>query len=462
MSSDKGEIADLRKEVEYMKAKMYQRDDDEVPDMDIVATLTRHNDGITPKFIPVDQRLVVIPIRVNGVKLAGLIDTGSSLTLAPRSIAGVVKAKLMPGTNEIRSVTGHTEILPKKSIVRLEIVGHRQPVEINFTEGDGLGLRNVYDVLIGNDALKQFLPITVDIMKRTFAMGGKVISMRTTGELLREPRKVFAMQNIVIPAESERIVNALVDKSMGKVMEQMTVEGIEGSEYDTVETLTRVGVDNECKVVVRNRTANDIRIDRRTIIGQARNVIEKGELLANYPEITAAMVNMADKGVRDPVAEADPTYVIDYGGCEIDSDKKEKLEKLTLLYSEAFSKNGYDLGYARVEPIGINTTTEIPPKPTIYATHRGQRDEVSKHIEWMKKAGCIVESRTHWLSPIVMVKKKSGEMRPCIDLRKLNEITIPDHYPLPKVQDALDIVGGKSWYSKIDLSKGFWQLPLRS
>ena len=163
---------------------------------------------------------------------------------------------------------------------------------------------------------------------------------------------------------------------------------------------------------------------------------------------------------RDPVDEIDPTYVIDYEGCDIPKHQIIKLKQLTGRYPEVFSKNGYDLGYARVAPISMKTTTEIPYKPVIYATHRGQRGEVTKHVEWMKKAGCIKESDTHWLSPIVMVKKKNGEMRPCIDLRKLNEITVSDHYPLPKVQDALDIVGGRSYYSKIDLSKGFWQLPL--
>jgi transposase InsO family protein/ribonuclease HI len=88
------------------------------------------------------------------------------------------------------------------------------------------------------------------------------------------------------------------------------------------------------------------------------------------------------------------------------------------------------------------------------------RGKVAEELDKMQEMGCIRESNTPWLSPLVMVKKKTGDLRPCIDLRKLNAITIPDYYPLPRVHDALDKIGGSHYFTCLDLSKGFWQLPL--
>jgi hypothetical protein len=63
-------------------------------------------------------------------------------------------------------------------------------------------------------------------------------------------------------------------------------------------------------------------------------------------------------------------------------------------------------------------------------------------------------------SPIVLVKKKNGEWRFCVDFRQLNERLIPDHYPLPLIRDVHDSLRGASVFSTFDLKSGFWQIPL--
>ena len=80
----------------------------------------------------------------------------------------------------------------------------------------------------------------------------------------------------------------------------------------------------------------------------------------------------------------------------------------------------------------------------------------------MKSQGVIEESRSPWVSPVVMVKKKDGSLRFCVDYRKLNSITIKDSYPLPRVEDILDQLSGNSWFSTLDLKSGYWQVKLNS
>ena len=87
-------------------------------------------------------------------------------------------------------------------------------------------------------------------------------------------------------------------------------------------------------------------------------------------------------------------------------------------------------------------------------------NEVERNIDDMLAKGVIQPSNSPWSSPIVLVKKKDGTHRFCVDYRRLNSCTLQDAYPLPRIDESLDQLSGSTWFSTLDLCSGYWQVEM--
>jgi hypothetical protein len=88
--------------------------------------------------------------------------------------------------------------------------------------------------------------------------------------------------------------------------------------------------------------------------------------------------------------------------------------------------------------------------------------ELKKQIDELSEKGYIRPSTSPWAAPVLFVEKKDGIKRTCIDYRSLNEVTIKNKYPLPRIKDLFDQLRGVSVFSKIDLRSGYHQLRIRT
>lgn len=101
-----------------------------------------------------------------------------------------------------------------------------------------------------------------------------------------------------------------------------------------------------------------------------------------------------------------------------------------------------------------------PPASPPYRLSWAASAALKKILEEMLEAGLIVPSDSPYAAPVLMVEKKDGSFRFCVDFRKLNQVTVRDRFPLPHIQDLLDKLRGASVFTKLDLKSGFWQQRL--
>ena len=125
-----------------------------------------------------------------------------------------------------------------------------------------------------------------------------------------------------------------------------------------------------------------------------------------------------------------------------------------------FSLHDGDLGYCDVLKHSIPVSSNKP----VYLPHQAipvqLQSEVRKCLDTWLKQGIIRPSKSPYASQVVIVRKKSGEIRLCVDFHKLNAISVRDSFPLPRVEEALQAVQAAVWFSSFDLAQGYLQMAM--
>jgi len=138
------------------------------------------------------------------------------------------------------------------------------------------------------------------------------------------------------------------------------------------------------------------------------------------------------------------------------SKEQQKLAKQVLWQERrAFAVND-EIGCTNLE-MSVKTVDEVPVQKSYNSIPRPLLKEVKAHIEDMLNRGWITHSKSAWSSPVVIVRKKGGEIRLCCDFRKLNAKTIKDKHPLPRVQASLDVLQGSRFFTVLDQSRAYYQ-----
>ncbi|MEW8548544.1 MAG: reverse transcriptase family protein, partial [Candidatus Thiodiazotropha sp.] len=151
---------------------------------------------------------------------------------------------------------------------------------------------------------------------------------------------------------------------------------------------------------------------------------------------------------------------IDLTDSNITEKEKERLKEFLNKWQGIFSKGVTDLGKCDLVKHQIKLTDDQPFKEPHRRIPPALFQEVREHLREMIEAGAIRPSESPYSSNVVIVRKKDGSIRFCVDFRKLNNRTIKDAYALPRVEDTLHLLAGSRYFTKLDLRSGYWQVEI--
>lgn len=199
------------------------------------------------------------------------------------------------------------------------------------------------------------------------------------------------------------------------------------------------------------------------LVARATRLPQSGIFLPSTGSLDINKINLDNKDISEP-SPSKTKYPITMEmvnvGPKITKSEKERLLLLINNYRDCFALDTDELGLTNIAEMNIrlNDTTPVTYKP--YRLPFSERARVREIVGDLLSNGIIQESQSAYASPIVLVRKKNGEHRLCVDYRALNKKTIKDSYPMPVIEDQLDRLNGKCLFTSLDLASGYHQIPV--
>ena len=194
--------------------------------------------------------------------------------------------------------------------------------------------------------------------------------------------------------------------------------------------------------------------------GQSLDTLEQVTSPEDIPVASIKTTTVAGEPQLQKDKEALLWEMVDQAASCLDASQKEQLFSLLVGYADVFAGIPEDFGRTSKITHQIATGEATPVKQRTRRIAPAQRQEVRKLLQSMLDQKVIQPSSSPWASPIVLVRKKNGSYRFCVDYRKVNSITRKDAYPLPRVDDILDALAGSELFTMLDLISGYWQVEV--
>lgn len=193
--------------------------------------------------------------------------------------------------------------------------------------------------------------------------------------------------------------------------------------------------------------------------GSSTLIIRKGDVIAQIEQVS--VVGEADSEKLDSKAqEFVDRFNLDQLKENATEEEVREVHEFISKWKVVFAQDSEDLGKTDLMKHRIDLVDEVPVKEKARRIPPTLIDELKEHIEMLLKAGIIEESVSPWSSPIVIVRKRSGELRLCVDYRKLNAKTVTDGYRIPTIPELIDTIGGATWFATLDCLSGYHQVEI--
>ena len=276
----------------------------------------------------------------------------------------------------------------------------------------------------------------------------------------KSPVPISLCNSVCLPGRTEAVICAQIPKSFADQLGMVTpVQKDSISPHVLVAYSVSQAEGRNVFLRIMNTSNCDIQLQAGQQIGEYCPLIDT--LLPNLDEPSTANHTGSNNGPSVACTNFSQNQIkVELEAAlspSLKQDDRQILLQTLLKYSDVFHDS---LGHTDVITHKIDTGDATPiqqyPRRLPYA----YREEVNRQIHEMLEQGVIQESISPWASPIVLVKKKDGKFRFCVDYRKLNKVTKKDAHPLPRIDDLLDSLQGSNIFSTLDLRSGYWQVSM--
>ncbi|KAL2098386.1 hypothetical protein ACEWY4_007593 [Coilia grayii] len=212
---------------------------------------------------------------------------------------------------------------------------------------------------------------------------------------------------------------------------------------------------NTSYIPVVNVGMEDVLLYPRTDLGSLCSV-QVVSLPANITEVGTVTASVTSQLVAPSVSaqieELDLTI--------LSSPDQQQVRDLLQRFHGVFASHDGDLGCTDLISHQIPLVDDVPVRQRYRRIPPSEYEMAKAHINQLMEAQIIKESCSPYASPIVLVRKKDGSLRMCVDYRQLNARTRKDAFPLPRIEESLDSLAGARWFSTLDLASGYHQVPV--
>ena len=404
----------------------------------------------------------VSEISIEGVKVNCLVDTGSSISTISEDFV-----KLLDPEPIVHDVT-------------------ELGLQVNVANGETLNFLGCIEANVCVPFLKDTTVPELFLVVPMTEYNHKVPIIVGTN-IIREC-KMASSDTESVPLAWQTAFKAICSKRVGVVKttakvtlqpyETRTVTGLVRKNFNAEAALTEP-VDDEkisrvtvCPRVVRtDKPGSTARIPVRLCNMSAKILtfqpktsicnLEEVKVLNRDPikEMTAADAETKQKQDETKTAKLHMDFNLE--GASLTSEQKEHVLDFLAKWKHVFSQGPTDIGRTNIVEHEIHLTDEHPFKEPFRKIPPALVEEVREHLKEMLEIGVIRESTSPFSSNVVIVRKKDGTIRFCIDYRKLNQRTEKDAYPIPRIDGTLHSLAGSKYFTTLDLKSGYWQVELR-
>ena len=394
-------------------------------------------------------------IQILGVNTTGLIDSGSMIS----SISENFYKSLKP-LPELRNISefglsvisaGGTQ-LPYKGYIEADILvpcfGNKT-ITVPLLIVSDTEYNQTVPAIIGTNVIRLFkqdnssssMPVEWQTAFDSICDDGIPVKTTSNYSIRIGPGEIKTLHGIV--RNTNNIDTAVTEHINGSLSGNLTI-------CPRVVSLKGPGTTIRVPVRVCNLSAKAIDIPPRSILCSLTtvNVVD-----SMTPDLSQKQGKSATTDIEDLGVQIDKE--------NLSSDQLSRAKQVLNKWSDIFSSSPTDLGRTNLVQHEIKLTDDTPFKDPYRRIPPSMYEEVRLHLKEMLEADAIRPSQSPYSSNVVLVRKKDGSLRFCIDFRKLNSRTVRDAYTLPRIDDTIDTLIGSKYFSKLDLRSGYWQVEVK-